>query len=155
MQTDLKSLLNNVAEVQLSYKSKVPASQRPQLRCSGDAHRVLLSVWDMDTIELQESFMILLMNRANRIIGVYKLSHGGITGTVTDVRLIFIAALKSAACSIILAHNHPSGNLTPSDADKSITKMIQEAGKLLEIKVLDHIILCSDGYYSFADEGII
>ena len=66
MQTDLKSLLNNVAEVQLSYKSKVPASQRPQLRCSGDAHRVLLSVWDMDTIELQESFMILLMNRANR-----------------------------------------------------------------------------------------
>jgi DNA repair protein RadC len=155
MQTTLTSLLNNVAEVQLSYKSKVPAKDRPQICTSGDAERVLRTFWDKDTIELQETFMIMLMNRANRVIGVYKVSNGGLTGTVADIRLIFVAALKAASGSIILAHNHPSGNLNPSGEDSKLTLKIRDAGKLLDIQVLDHLILGEEGYFSFADQGMI
>jgi DNA repair protein RadC len=155
MQTILTSLLNNVAEVQLSYKSNVPVKQRPQIQNSGEAVQVFRKFWDEDTIELQESFMIMLMNRANRVIGIYKVSQGGLTGTVVDIRIVFVAALKAAAGSMILAHNHPSGNLKPSEADKTLTKKLRDAGKLLEIQVLDHIILSTEGFFSFADEGIM
>jgi DNA repair protein RadC len=155
MQTSLTSLLHNVAEVQLSYKSNVPAKDRPQIRTSGDAERIFRSFWDQETIELQETFMIILLNRANRVIGVYKVSLGGLTGTVADVRLIFVAALKAAAGSIILAHNHPSGNLNPSGEDSRLTQKIKDAGKLLDIQILDHLILGEEGYFSFADQGMI
>jgi DNA repair protein RadC len=155
MQTILTSLLNNVAEVQLSYKSNVPVKQRPQIQNSGEAVQVFRMFWDEDTIELQESFMIMLMNRANRVIGIYKVSQGGLTGTVVDIRIVFVAALKAAAGSMILAHNHPSGNLKPSEADKTLTNKLRDAGKLLEIQVLDHIILSTEGFFSFADEGIM
>jgi DNA repair protein RadC len=155
MQTILTSLLNNVAEVQLSYKSNVPVKQRPQIQNSGEAVQVFRKFWDEDTIELQESFMIMLMNRANRVIGIYKVSQGGLTGTVVDIRIVFVAALKAAAGSMILAHNHPSGNLKPSEADKTLTNKLRDAGKLLEIQVLDHIILSTEGFFSFADEGIM
>jgi DNA repair protein RadC len=99
--------------------------------------------------------MIMLLNRANRVIGVYKVSNGGLTGTVADIRLIFVAALKAAAGSIILAHNHPSGNLNPSGEDSRLTQKIKDAGKLLDIQVLDHLILSKEGYFSFADQGMI
>lgn len=155
MQTSLTSLLNNVAEVQLSYKSMVAAKDRPQICNSGDAERIFRTFWDQNTIELQETFMIMLMNRANRVIGVYKVSNGGLTGTVADIRLIFVAALKAAAGSIILAHNHPSGNLSPSGEDSRLTQKIKDAGKLLDIQVLDHLILGQEGYFSFADQGMI
>ncbi len=155
MQTSLTSLLNNVAEVQLSYKSNVPVKQRPQIQNSGDAVQVFRNFWDEDTIELQETFMIMLMNRASRVIGIYKVSQGGLTGTVVDIRLVFVAALKAAASNIILAHNHPSGNLNPSETDKTLTNKLRDAGKLLEIQVLDHIILSTEGFFSFADEGIM
>jgi DNA repair protein RadC len=155
MQTTLTSLLNNVAEVQLSYKSKVAAKDRPQICNSGDAERIFRTFWDQNIIELQETFMIILLNRANRVIGVYKVSNGGLTGTVADVRLIFVAALKAAAGSIILAHNHPSGNLNPSGEDSKLTLKIRDAGKLLDIQVLDHLILGEEGYFSFADQGMI
>ena len=155
MQTSLTSLLNNVAEVQLSYKSNVPVKQRPQIQNSGDAVQVFRNFWDEDTIELQETFMIMLMNRASRVIGIYKVSQGGLTGTVVDIRLVFVAALKVAASNIILAHNHPSGNLNPSETDKTLTNKLRDAGKLLDIQVLDHIILSSEGFFSFADEGMM
>lgn len=101
-----------------------------------------------------EEFHVLFMNRANKIIQTERISIGGITGTVADSRVIFNFAIRYNAVSIILCHNHPSGNLKPSDQDIDMTKTV-EAGKMLDIKVLDHIIVSEKGYYSFADEGLI
>lgn len=96
-----------------------------------------------------------LLNRAQRVLGIYELSTGGVTGTVADPKLVFIAALKANACNIILSHNHPSGNLKPSSADEQLTKKIATAGMYMDIKVADHVIITSEGYYSFADEGLL
>jgi DNA repair protein RadC len=106
-------------------------------------------------IELKEYFFMILLNRANKVIGYYKLSEGGISGTVVDLRLAFGTALKGLASGIIMAHNHPSGNICPSEEDKRITKKFVDAGKILDISVLDHLIVTNNGYYSFADEGIL
>ena len=109
-----------------------------------------------DDIEIFESFFILCLNQANNTIGFAKIiSQGGITGTVVDVRLIAFYATHMLATSIIMLHNHPSGNKQPSDADTAITQKTKEGLKLLDIKVLDHIILTHDGFFSFADEGLL
>lgn len=106
-----------------------------------------------------EEFWILLLNRNNVVIDKFMVSQGGLSGTVIDVRIILQKALKMGleklACSIILCHNHPSGNLVPSEADKEITRKIKEAGKHMDISVLDHIIIGNESYFSFADEGLI
>lgn len=105
--------------------------------------------------ELQhEEFWVLFLNNANKVILKSQLSKGGISGTIVDVRLIFKLAFESGATGLILCHNHPSGNLQPSDADKSITRKIREAGDNLDVKVLDHLIITESKYYSFVDEGI-
>ncbi len=101
-----------------------------------------------------EEFWVLYLNNSNKIIYKSQLSKGGITGTVVDVRLIFKTALEHNATSVILSHNHPSGKLQASDADKEITKKLKKAGEQLDIKVLDHIIITENGYFSFQDEGI-
>lgn len=96
------------------------------------------------------------MNNGNKVKGIYELSKGGITGVSVDLRLLFAVVLKSLSVGIILCHNHPSGTLKPSEADKDITKKIKAAAKLLDISVLDHIIITPDGeYYSFADNGVL
>ena len=102
-----------------------------------------------------EEFWILLLNRANKVIKPIRISQGGVSGTVADTKIIFLSAIESLASSIILCHNHPSGNLKPSDSDISLTRKLKEAGKVLEIGVLDHIIFSDNGYYSFADEGMM
>ena len=102
-----------------------------------------------------EEFWMLLLNRANKIMKHVKVSEGGISGTVVDPKKIFFIALEHHASSIILAHNHPSGVCTPSEADIKITKKIKDSGALLEISVLDHIIVANDSFYSFADEGTL
>jgi DNA repair protein RadC len=102
-----------------------------------------------------EEFWIVLLNRSNKIIERQKISQGGISGTVTDIRIILKLALEKLASSLILCHNHPSGNPKPSEADISITKKIKESGKLMDINLLDHIIVTDGNYFSFADEGII
>ena len=104
---------------------------------------------------MHEEFWIIFLNRANGIIGKQQISKGGMSGTVADPRMIFKAALDQKAASIILCHNHPSGNNQPSAADVQLTKNISEGGKVLEITVLDHIIVTQHGFYSFADEGLI
>ena len=104
---------------------------------------------------MHEEFWIIFLNRANGIIGKQQISKGGMSGTVADPRMIFKAALDQKAASIILCHNHPSGNNQPSTADVQLTKNISEGGKVLEITVLDHIIVTQHGFYSFADEGLI
>jgi DNA repair protein RadC len=144
-----------VAEIQLSYKSKVAASSRPKISSSKDAEKVLRETWDSDKLELVEQFKILLVNRAHKVLGILEVSQGGIAGTVADPKIIFVSALKAAACGIILAHNHPSGNLNASQADIDLTKKLKEAGKFLEIQILDHIIITSEKYFSFADEGLL
>lgn len=144
-----------VAEVELIYKSKVKASERPLIRDSKDIYDVLKQIWDGNKIEMLEEFKVLFLNRANRVIGVYDASSGGITGTVADPRLILAAAIKSLAVSIVLSHNHPSGNLKPSRADEELTIKIKEAAKYHDIRTIDHIIITSEGYYSFADEGLV
>ncbi|MFC5684354.1 RadC family protein [Flavobacterium sp. MAHUQ-51] len=101
-----------------------------------------------------EEFWILYLNNSNKVISKVQLSVGGITGTLVDVRLVFKMALEKGATALILCHNHPSGTLIPSDADKQITKKLKMAGDSLEIKVLDHLIVTETKYYSFVDEGI-
>lgn len=155
MESTIKDRPFEVAEIQLSYKSKVKPSQRPFISSSKDAFAILLQGWDDEKLEFVEQFKILLLNRANRVLGIYEASTGGVAGTVADPRLIFAAAIKSGASSIILAHNHPSGNPNPSEADIKLTRKLVEGGKFLEIPVLDHIIVTSEGCYSFADEGLL
>ncbi len=149
------SALYQVAEIELVYKTKVKASERPQIKTSSDAYEVLKQSWDENKIEFVEQFKVILLNRANKVLGIYELSTGGISGTVADIRLIFAAAIKCNACSIVLAHNHPSSSTKPSEADIQITRRINEAGRLLEIKLIDHIIVTVENYFSFADEGEI
>lgn len=146
--------ISNVSEIEVTYKTKVRPSERVKITSSVDAANILRDVWT-NKIELYEEFVILCLNRANKVLGWVKVSQGGLTGTVIDAKIIFSIALKTNASSIILCHNHPSGNLQPSDADKQITKQLSAAGKLLEISVIDHIILTVEGFYSFADEGIL
>ena len=146
---------NKVEEIGLVYKTRIKASERPILKNSQEVYALLFMNWDKDTIDLLEEGKVMLLNQANRVLSLYPLSKGGVTGTVMDPKLIFVAALKRGACSIILSHNHPSGNLKPSKSDEELTAKIKEAGRFLDIKLLDHIILSSEGYLSFADEGLL
>lgn len=155
MESITPSTLFQVSEIELVYKSKVKASSRPKITTSKDAYEVLKNSWDENKIDFIEQFKILLLNRANKVLAMYEISSGGITGTVADPRLIFTAALKANAVSIVLAHNHPSGNLQPSRADEQLTSRIKLAGEYLEIKVIDHLIVTSESYLSFADEGLL
>lgn len=147
--------LYQVSEINLTYRPKFKASERPKVTSSKDAYDILYNNWDLDKIELLEQFKILLLNRANNVIGIFQVSSGGIAGTVADPKLIFSTALKACASSIILSHNHPSGNLQPSQQDIELTKKIKAGGSYLDIMVLDHVIITPDHYYSFADEGMI
>ncbi|WP_242917452.1 JAB domain-containing protein [Pontibacter liquoris] len=144
-----------VAEIKLTYRNRVKPGERPQVTSSADSYLVLKAGWDLGRIEFVEQFKVLLLNRANRVLGMYEVSTGGVAGTVADPKLIFVAALKACASGIILCHNHPSGNLKPSAADLLLTKKMKQGGELLDIAVLDHIILTSESYYSLADEGLL
>lgn len=124
--------------------------EKPKITSSLDAYKLMAALL-MDLPH--EEFWILLLNRANRVLSREQISQGGVTGTVADAKIIFRKALEGKATSIILFHNHPSGNLRPSQADIDLTRKLTEAGKNLEITVLDHIIVAERGYYSFADEG--
>jgi DNA repair protein RadC len=155
METNNTPVWMIAAEVELIYKSKVKASERPVIASSKNAYDVLMKCWDEGKLEFVEQFKILLLNRANKVLGVYNVSSGGVTGTIADPKQIFAAALKANACGLVIAHNHPSGNLKPSRQDEQLTGKIKEAGSFLDIKVLDHIIVTSEAYYSFADEGLL
>lgn len=145
----------NVPIIGLTYHSKVPLDQQPLVNKSDDAYKLFIENWDMDTIELQEEFSILLLSSSKRVQGIYKMSKGGLCSTIIDRKLIFTAALKSRAHAIIIAHNHPSLSLTPSQADINITQKIKQAGEILDIIVLDHLIITPSSYYSFLDEGMM
>jgi DNA repair protein RadC len=141
-----------VAEITVKYDIKVKNADRPQIKSSQAAAQILQPFYD-EFIDYKEVSYVILLNRANRLLGVHKLSEGGMSGTVIDLKILFQAALLAGASAVILSHNHPSGTLKPSTQDETLTKKVIESGKMLEIDVLDHVILTSDGYFSFADEG--
>lgn len=140
-----------VGEVELSYKSTT--KNRNKILTSADAYQMLLPTFKEGTICYKEYFKVLFLNQANHVLGYTLISEGGITETSVDVRVILQAALLTNSVAIILAHNHPSGNLKPSQEDIKITQRIKDAAALMRITVLDHIILTIEGYYSFRDEG--
>ncbi|MGB3463912.1 MAG: JAB domain-containing protein [Cyclobacteriaceae bacterium] len=147
--------LFKIAQIDLVYRHKVKASERPRITHSEDAAKLFRENWDDLTINLCEEFKLILLNRNNRVLGLSKISQGGVTGTVVDPKIIFGLALKSLATGIILAHNHPSGNTKPSRPDINITKKLVNAGDILEINIIDHIILTEDSHFSFADNCML
>ena len=142
-----------ISEIQMGYKPNLISSKI--INDSNAAFDILVTLFPQETICLQEQFVVLYLNRANRVIGSYQLSKGGITGTIADVRIILSVALKTLATGLILAHNHPSGNLKPSEADIQLIQKLKDASKLMDIEWLDHMILNSNGYFSFTKDGII
>lgn len=142
----------NLSEIKVAYRSK--QKSRVRIASAEDAFSILYPLYDRDTIEYQEQFFLLLLNRANVVLGWVKLSSGGTTGTVVDSKMVFGIALQTNASGIILSHNHPSGNIQPSSKDIEITNRIINSGKLMEIQLLDHLIISPDEkYYSFSDNG--
>ena len=126
--------------------------ERPRVSCSRDAFQAIASLL---TDLHHEEFWVLYLNKANEIFGRERLSSGGMAGTVVDVKLLFKYALDARAAAIIAIHNHPSGNLQPSQADIDLTKRLKKAGELLDMPLLDHLIVSERGYFSFADEGMM
>ena len=145
-----------IQEMEVVYLPSKLKTSNETVTSSGDAFHVLKQLFNPNTISYQEECVVIYLNHASRIIGAQKLSKGGINATVVDIRIILATALKSLATGIIIAHNHPSGKLVPSDADKKITKQLSMASELMDIKLLDHLIIApDDGYFSFADDGLI
>ena len=147
--------LFKVNEVEIVYRNKIPYQDRLQITSSSTAYEILLASWDENRLELVEQFKILLLDQKNNCLAVSSISSGGISSCTADPKIIFATALKAGASAIILAHNHPSGNLQPSEADKSLTLKLKDGGRLLDIAVLDHLIVTPRNYRSFADDGLM
>lgn len=144
-----------IGEVFLGYKTKVKVKDALVISNSELSTQLFREVWDSSQLTLRESFKAVFLNTSNRAVNFYSLSDGGVSGTVVDTRLLLQAAILSNASSIIICHNHPSGNLNPSEADRKVTKKVKEAALLFDIMLLDHIILTEDDYFSFADSGMM
>lgn len=140
-----------VSEIQVSYCNS--SNDKVFIKSSEDTFEVALSHWNLDIIEFQEEVKMILLNRANKVLGIHELSKGGISGSVVDIKIVLSVALKCHSTSIVLVHNHPSGNLKPSQADIAITKKLKKACEYVDLTLLDHLIISKDGFYSFSDEG--
>jgi len=149
--------LLQVSEVKLVYFTKVKPSERLAVKCSKDAQEIFYHSWDHSTIEHVEASKMLLLSRANKVLGLATLSNGGVAGSIMDPIVVFQYAINSNASVIIIAHNHPSGNLNPSESDQKITKKLKEGAELFNIQLLDHIIITPEEevYTSFADSGYL
>ena len=145
--------MNIISEIEVSYNPHRIADYK--ISNSSKTYELILSQWNWKEIEMLEEVKVIFLNKNNIVIGVYKLAKGGISQCTIDIRIILAVALKSLSTSIILVHNHPSGNLQPSQSDKEITKNLKEACKMVQIALIDHLIITKENYYSFADEGIL
>lgn len=143
----------NVSEVELIYRKKVSTADCIKVTTSKIAFDILFALWDKNKIDYVEHFYVMYLNRANKVIGSMLLSTGGCIGTVVDVKVLIQGALLSNAQGIIIAHNHPSGALIPSDDDLLVTSKIKTACNYFEISLLDHLIVAENNYYSFKDKG--
>lgn len=144
---------NIVNEIKLSYSRKGNCER--SISSSRDAVEVFRAHFDADEMDYRESFFALYLNQANKVLGIKKISECGISSTLVDVRIVMQAGLLCNATALIVAHNHPSGNLKPSSSDIKMTYQIKEAAGILNISLLDHVILTSDSYFSFADNGLM
>lgn len=144
---------SQVSEIQVSYTPNLLVDM--SIKNSKKSFELILNEWELETLQMQEEVKILLLNKSNKVLGIYSLAKGGLTSCIVDVRIILSIALKTLATGIILVHNHPSGNLKPSKADLDITKKLKNSCDLLDISLLDHLIITKDNYFSFADEGLI
>lgn len=142
-----------IAEIKVSYSTN--QTDKIKLTNCKEVFEFILSNWNLDIIEFQEECKVILLNRSNFVLGIYNLSKGGISGTVVDIRIILSVALKCNASGIILVHNHPSENMKPSEADRQITRKLKEACVLLDFSLLDHLIICRNSFFSFADDGLL
>lgn len=149
----LAKAISIVSALELGRRRKdVEFAEKVKITCSSDIYQLMKP----ELLDLpKEEFWVLLLNRANRLIRKEQISSGGVSGTVADPKIIFKSALEHYASSIVLVHNHPSGNLKPSQSDINLTQKMKEAGKLLEIPVLDHLIFGDNGYMSFVDDGLL
>ncbi len=148
----MRKTLHGVSEIEISYRPAI--GSKPEVNSSSDAYQILKEYYPENQIALKEYFVVMYLNQANRVIGVQNLSIGGLTSAIADVRLLFATAVKILSTGLILSHNHPSGNRRPSLQDRNLTKQVKEAGKLFDIKLLDHLILTPDDQYvSMADNG--
>lgn len=148
-----------LAELKVSYKRSRKISNEPEpsarIASSKSAEEYFRAIWSAGTLELIEEFVLVCLNGAHHPIGWIRISTGGFNATHVDPRVIFSVALQTAACAIIVAHNHPSGNLTPSSHDIATTKRLKQAGEFLEMPLLDHIILSRQSAFSFAENGLL
>ena len=149
----MKTYKSNLPEISLRMKNSGIA--KCKISCSRDVADFFRMIFDSETLEIYESMFAVFLNRSNNTIGFFRVSQGGLSGTVIDIRLVLKTALESLAHSIIICHNHPSGNIQPSDADRQITSKLKQAAALMDIQILDHVVLTSDSYFSFSDEGLI
>jgi DNA repair protein RadC len=142
--------INRVGEISLVYR-KI-SEEKITIKNSQNVADFARSIWPGD-IQIIERFLLLVLNRANEVFSWHWISQGGISGTVVDTRLIFKSCIDSLGSSFICVHNHPSGNIQPSNADEILTEKIKNSGKILELELLDHVIISPGKYYSFADEN--
>jgi DNA repair protein RadC len=152
---DKKITIPIIPEFDIKLKTKMKPSELFTITNSADVAMVARQCFDADMIDWIESFVVVALNRHNKVLGFFKVSQGGVTGTVADPRVIFQFALLCNATGLVLAHNHPSGQVQPSSADIELTRKIVEAGKVLDVRVMDHVVVSSESYYSFADEGML
>lgn len=149
----MTKLQYSVGEVELTYKNRVPFEERQNVASADAAYRQVLNIIDPNKIDYKEFFVVIFCDRMGNITGYHTLASGGIDGCAVDVRQVMQGALLTNSACILVAHNHPSGGLRPSTADRETTKMINNACKALDIRLLDHLIVTNHGYYSFKSEG--
>lgn len=139
-------------KISVKFKGKTPENSIV-ITDSKDVADLCRKIFDADTIEWGEEFILICLNNRNSVLGYFKISSGGMTETTVDVRMLFLAAIQSCATSIIVAHNHPTGFVSPSNEDVKLTKKIKEGGDLLQIRLLDHLIISAGSYYSFSESN--
>lgn len=145
---------NKVPEIRVTYRNKTKKDERLKITSSKEVYEILKVLFKKE-MDYKEMFCLICLNRANELLGYSIISSGGINGTIVDIKVIFQIALKANASGLIISHNHPSGNLHPSKSDNKITNKIFRAGKIMDIPILDHVIITSEGYYSFADNDLL
>lgn len=145
----------NVSQIELMYKPKVKACDRPVIKDVEDVYGIFMQCWDQGKIELIEEFKMILLDKGSAVLGVINISSGGMNAVTADHKVVVTAAMLGKASGIILAHNHPSSRLTPSEQDIALTNRIKVAAGSMDIAVVDHLIVNPAGYYSFANKGLL
>jgi DNA repair protein RadC len=142
-----------VSEIKVSYTNTV--ADKVKISSSANSYEVALAHWDLNVIDYVEQVKVILMNNANVVLGIFELARGGSTSCVVDLKIVLSVALKTHSSAIIMVHNHPSGMMVPSSSDRSISSRLKKACEVIDLKLLDHLIITRDSYYSFADSGTI